>query len=143
MIRLKSLFPVCLLMLLLSCQKEEIFVPQEHELLGSWRSQTVTVENQDGVDFDDPLGPFTILGLDENGGFIRNYALGSWNLNGSLLTLIPENGGLNNPRAYRIIELTESTLVLELSTTEEAYSRDFEPYSSNETLTITEVFERE
>ena len=139
---LQAVFLLFMLLLMFSCQQDELPVPQEADLWGSWRLQTQDIQDENREAVENSFPASALMSIDENGSFYRNYVSGSWNLNGRLATFVPSNSAME-VTSYRILEMTESSLKWEARLTEKELLFNIPGIDRDQTLIVTEVFMKE
>lgn len=127
-----------------SCSKEsDKTTYNQNELIGVWRLNSVTFNEVDGKDINNWVSTNTILSLEDNDFFYRNYINGSWELDDTRLKLISKEQPNINTWEYEILEVTDTTIKLKIKSTEGKYCCNFEAFGSDEILTIIETYNRE
>ena len=84
-----KLFLISLLMVL-GCDKKEDGIDMNinpEYLIATWRLEKVTLNDIDGADINDWISTSTILGIDSDKTYFRNYVHGTWTLDGNTLML--------------------------------------------------------
>lgn len=128
------------LVLLFSCDKADNNVIDPYLITGTWRLEEVTFNQTDGTEINDWISNSTILYIDENKFYYRNYVGGKWALNDKMLVLDTGETLPNFYWEYEVLELTADILEVRISLTEGQYCCDFDQFEENENLTITEKY---
>jgi hypothetical protein len=131
------------LLMVLGCDKKEDGIDMNinpEYLIATWRLEKVTLNDIDGADINDWINTSTILGIDSDKTYFRNYVHGTWTLDGNTLTL---GLGDNTDWDYRILELSNNSLTVEVTLTERRYCCDFSQFEDNEPITIIEKYFKE
>lgn len=124
---------------LFSCNQEEIEINQDL-ITGQWNLEQVTLNNINGTEINDWISNSTILNIDDNKSYYRNYVSGEWSLIDDKLNLIPIQELQIDSWNYQILELTKKTLKIKVYLTESEYCCDFEQFVDDEILTIVETY---
>lgn len=127
---------------LFSCVKEDNHVIDPNLITGSWRLELVTVNQIDGAEINDWISNSTILRIDENNSYYRNYVTGEWAINDKMLVLNPGEDMPNFYWEYEVLELLEDTLTMQIKLTEGQYCCDLDQFTEDEVLTFTEKYVR-
>jgi len=116
-----------------SCQKENL--NNNPELyIGDWQTERVELNGKDWA------GHGTILSLDTKTLYYKNYVGGNWKVIDKVLTLTPIDDINIPPHSYKVISVSETSLVLEIEMTEGEYFHDFEEFEKDELIRITEYY---
>jgi len=123
-----------------SCEKGNL--SNTDELIGYWQSEKIEFNGKTfSGDFEWVNGS-TGLNLEAEDFYYKNYVSGNWKLQDNKIELTPnENLGIA-PQIYKVISVTETTLVLEIELSEAEYCCDFEEFESDEKLKIIEHYKR-
>lgn len=130
------------LILLYSCDKEDDSVINPNLITGTWRLEQVTFNQTNGTEINDWISNSTILKIDNNKSYYRNYVGGEWSLDNQVLVLNPGETLPNFYWEYKVLELTEGILIVQISLTEGEYCCDFDQFKEDEVLMITEKYIR-
>lgn len=124
-----------LIIYLISCKETDEI--KASEIANVWRLEEVYVNGQLQ---DSTQLSATILGIQENNSYYRNYVSGTWVLSGNWIEFSPlEELGLSTKR-HQVLEHTGDLLLLESSMTEKEYLWDFEGVAEDEVVTTREKF---
>lgn len=128
------------LALLFSCAKEDIVNP--NLLTGTWRIEQVVLNETDGEEINDWISNSTSLSIDDDKTYYRNYVVGKWSLNEKTLILDSGTDLKEFYWKYKILDLTDTSLIIQINLTERECCCDFEQFEEEEVLTITETYFR-
>ncbi|MFT6867429.1 MAG: hypothetical protein ACJA08_002272 [Cyclobacteriaceae bacterium] len=135
---LKETLLVIILIFIVACKSDDI----EPELLtGGWTLEQIIIEGSNSNKVLDQEAVSVALFIDEDHSYYRNYVTGVWSLNDNNLVL-DASPLFNNYWECSIIKLTENVLELQIKLTEQQYLYDFDQFSDDEILTITESYVR-
>lgn len=127
--------------LLFACEKEDK-APDRGLITGTWRLEQVIFNETDGVEINDWISNSTILNIDANGFYYRNYVGGEWIINNRTLILDPGETMPEFYWEYEVLALSKETLKVRISLTEGQYCCDFDQFEENDVLSITETYIR-
>ena len=111
-------------------------------LTGTWRLEHVRFNQIEGTEINDWISTSTILSIQEDKAYFRNYVAGTWSLEDNTLTLDPGATFPNFYWEYEVLELTEEVLEVRISLTEGEYCCNFDEFEEDEVLVITERYVR-
>jgi hypothetical protein len=121
-------------------QKDPQAISKE-SITGFWTYKKVLINN---VDLEVYIPGFTVsnfLHLKDDDSYGKCYILGEWSLSGADLKL--NQHFTNQPvRHYTVIAVSENSLTLQIKLKKSEYEIGISQFDENETITVTEIFER-
>jgi hypothetical protein len=134
-----SVLAICLIVV--SCDSNVDLSIKPDSLIGFWSRETVYLNGTNSNEYVDFLnGGTNFLEIKENTTFSRAYDNGSWQLSNQTLNLERDEATGLGDWSYKIIELSNRNLILEIKLTESQYCCGFDSFSDNEIITIKEVY---
>lgn len=131
---LQAAFFISLAMLFFSCEDNDV---NPTEIIGVWYSEEIYVNGE--LKDDDPN---TILSLEENDDYYRNYISGIWSLEQDRLKLIPTGDSNPKPGEHKVINVSDDVLTLEITLLEGEYPWNFKDIPDDEIVTVTEKYRK-
>jgi hypothetical protein len=125
-----------------SCEQKESKLSKVDTTLltGGWNLEEVTFNSIDGTEINEWISNSTVLHLDEDQTYYRNYVSGKWSLEDKKLILNPADDSKFYYWEYGIITLSKTKLEVRIELTESQYCCDFEQFEDDEIITITETY---
>jgi len=123
-----------------SCTKEN--QKSTDDLIGYWQSEKIEFNGKSFSGDFEQWNNSTGLSLEAEAFYYKNYVTGNWKLQDDKITLTPNDGLGIAPQIYKVISVSETSLVLEIELTEGEYCCDFDEFESEEKLQIIEHFKR-
>ena len=120
----------------LSCNNNE---PELTSPLGFWLLQRVDLNGINAVRTDFTMANY--LDIKDDKTLSRCYDRGKWGLADHALTIDWDSPG-GTDWTYKIIDQTQNTLTLQVELTESQYNYDFNEFSDDEIITITEFYKK-
>ncbi|SMO55105.1 hypothetical protein SAMN06265219_104218 [Gracilimonas mengyeensis] len=122
------------------CMQNDELIVEDENIIGSWRSEQITINGLDGDEISDWLNTSIIMNVGESGTYYRNYESGWWELSNEEL-ILKSHPSLKLPdRHFKIIGYTKNSLTLRAELTESEYCCNFDEFESDKQLVIIEKF---
>ncbi len=144
---MKCMYSFVLFFLLLgftSCQKEEAIdeAIAPEALIGNWETHEIIVNGDPNSETSTWLtnNKYWSMSIqEENQFYYRNYISGTWSVEGRQLVFTNE---WSPSQRFTILDISETSLTLQIQLTEGEYCCGFDEFESDEVLTIVEYFVR-